>query len=247
MFDISRLDGALDHDQSIFAPVPMPPPSAQVRFTWTQQQGGAFELRLPAELPPLFGGRFNEARFGIGVEPKTVVIESVDGAPVQTTALVNRRAQFPGVVFAPESDPNHVARRMDPDHPLLEVASVRTNVPLGFVAQQAPFRQPRFLALGELDGRARLFLTEADSDELIELIAPEPGESGTRLFVAARPDGPGRYLLEVGFTGDRFECGRLLVLGPSEGAVTSAAPGILQAKAAGVHARVTREGTTSSS
>lgn len=247
MFDISRLDGTLIHDQSIFAPVPMPPPSAQLEFSWTQHQGGAFELRLPAELPPLFGGRFNEARFGIGVEPQTVEITRVDGPPVQTTALVNKRADFRGVVFAPESDPDHIARRMDPDHPLVEVASIRTNVPLGFVAERAPFRKPRHLALGELDGRARLFLTEADSDELIELIAPEAGLSGTRLFVSARPDGPGRYQIEIGFTGDRFECGRFLVLGPAEGAATTAAPGILQAKAAGVHARVTRAGTTSSS
>jgi hypothetical protein len=61
--------------------------------------------------------------------------------------------------------------------------------------------------------------------------------------VSMRPDGPGRYLLEVGFPGDRFECGRELVLGPAEGATTTAAPGILQAKAAGVRARVLRERT----
>ncbi len=243
MFDVSRFDGALEHDQSIFAPRPLPPPSAHVRVDWSQHQGGAFELRLPAELPTVFGGRFNEARFGIGVEEREVEIEEVDGPPTKTTALVNRRAAFPGVVFAPESDQLHVARTMDPDHPLVEVATVRTNVPLGFVAQQAPFRAPRHLALGELDGRARLFLTEAGSDELVELIAPEAGASGTRLFVSARPDGPGRYLLEIGFDADRFECGRALVLGPPEGAATRAAPGILQAKAAGVRARVTRAGT----
>jgi len=246
LFDIGRLDGELTRDQSIYAPEPMPPPSARVAFRWSRRPGGAFDLRLPAELPPLFGGRFNEARYGYGVEEKKVEIAEVGQAAITTTALVAKREVFDGVVFQPRDDKDHFEQRLEGSH-LLEAQTKRTNVPLGFVAQGAPFRDPRFLRLGEFDGRARLFVSEEASEELVELIAREPGgEYGRRISVSMRPAGPGRYLLEVAFPGDRFECGRALVLGPPEGALTAAAPGILQAKAAGVRARVSRERTRAS-
>jgi hypothetical protein len=243
MFDIGKLDGELIVDQSIFAPVPLPPPSASLSFTWNRHQGGAFDLRLPAELPALFGGRFNDARFGVGVEETTVEIAEVGQAAVISDARVAKREVFPGTVFKPDDDPDHFEKKLIKSN-LLEASVKRTNVPLGFVAGRAPFREPAFLRLGEFDGRARVFLTEPDSDALVELIAKEPpGEYGTRISVSMRPDGPGRYLLEVGFPGSRFECGRELVRGPAEAAATTAAPGILQAKAAGVRARVLRERT----
>jgi hypothetical protein len=243
VFDIGRLDGVLIVDQSIFAPVPLPPPSASLSFTWSRHQGGAFDLRLPAELPALFGGRFNEARYGVGVTETTVEIAEVGQAAVTQDARVAKREVFPRTVFKPDDDPDHFEKKLAASN-LLEASVKRTNVPIGFVARRAPFREPAFLRLGEFDGRARLFLTEPDSDALVELIAKEPaGEYGTRISVSMRPDGPGRYLLEVGFPGSRFECGRELVLGPAEGAATTAAPGILQAKAAGVRARVLRERT----
>jgi hypothetical protein len=243
LFDLGRLDGVLVVDQSVFAPVPLPPPSAALSFTWSRHQGGAFDLRLPAELPALFGGRFNEARFGVGVERKTVEIAEVGQAPVTQEARVATRETYPRTVFKPDDDPDHFEKKLAASN-LLEVSVKRTNVPIGFVARRAPFREPAFLRPGEFDGRARLFLTEPNSEALVELIAKEPpGEYGTRISVSMRPDGPGRYLLEVGFPGSRFECGRELVLGPAEGAATTAAPGILQAKAAGVRARVLRERT----
>jgi hypothetical protein len=256
MFDIGRLDGVSTRDQSIYAFEPMPPASARVSFTWLRHAGGAVEVRLPSELDPLFGGRFNEARFGLGVEQKEVERQEVGQEPVRVTALVARRDAHEGVVFGPIDDERHFVQVLGGSR-LLEVDTARANVPLGFVAADAPFRKPRFLALGELDQRARLFVREPASDTLIELIAADvldpatplpadPGKRGTLISVSLRPGGPGQYLLEVGFPGDRFECGRALVLGPAEGAETTAAAGILQAKAAGVRARTSRARTDSS-
>jgi hypothetical protein len=253
MFDIGRLDGTTACDESVYAFQPMPPASARVSLTWLRHEGGGFEIRLPAELPPLFGGRFNEARFGLGVEEKAVEYLEIGQAPVSTTALVAKRDVHDGVVFSPIGDDHHFVQVLGGSR-LLEVDTTKANVPLGFVVAEAPFRKPRFLAMGDLDQRARLFVREPSSDTLIELIAADvldpgtalpgdPGQRGTQISVSLRPSGPGRYLLEVGFPGDRFECGRALVLGPAEGAETTAAAGILQAKAAGVRARASRTGT----
>jgi hypothetical protein len=234
MFDIGRLDGQAEVDQSVFAPVPLPPASAGLRFDWQSHRGGALELGLPAELAPVFGGRFNEARFGIGVE--------IDPA---TSTPRPRREILPGVVFEPRPDTgrvdtNYIVTRLS-GFTLFEASDSSFVVPLGFVGHVVPFRKPRFFTLGSATEPAKLYLVEEASGAVVELKAASPGTWGNAISVGVRPDGPGRYQLEVAFAGDRFESARAAVLGTADDAKGTSVPGILQAKAAGVSAQVTRD------
>ncbi len=241
MFDLSLLDGKSDSEQSIFAPDPLPEASASVAFRWQAYQGGAFEMRLPSELRPVFGGRFNEARFGLG----TVEEDGIRKALV---------VPFSGVVFDPPEDKDYIVRRfeknsVDPRFFVVEASDAFTDPLLGFVANVVPFRAPRYLTRGDDNTEAKIFLREPDSGRLIQLKAAEPGEWGNQIAVAVRPDGPGRFQVEIQFAGDRFESARSLVAGPPEAPETKEgplslapkqSPGVMRAKAAGVSAKVTR-------
>jgi hypothetical protein len=239
IFDISRLDGQSGAGASIFWPPP-PSPEAAVRlsFEWLEYRAGAFELNLPAELPPVFGGRFNEARFGLGKKSET----------------------YSGVVFEPDDDPDYIVTVINRTSTLVEASDKFTNVPLGFEGNEVPFRAPRSLTLGSASAPARIYLLEEDLAGVIELKAREDGDWGDSIAVSFRPDGPARYQLEMFFSGDRFEGARSLVLGGdtllpaelteadlplcakrSQPFSTLAAFGVSDGKAAGVRARVTRD------
>jgi hypothetical protein len=238
--DCREVAGPEIHDCSVFAPVPLPEPTASVAFSWLSYPGGSLEINLPAELAAAFGGRFNEARFGLGVERNEL-------------GLAPRRAIISGVFFEPDRT---IARELDNAYvvnainnagdreKVIEASDIRTNVPFGFVAHTIPFRPGRRLTGGSAAEPARIFLRDPGSGALIEFRAVEPGAWGNDITVAVRPDGPGRYQIEVGFAGDRFEGARSLVLGASGDADPTAAPGVIEAKAAGVALAVTRDRTS---
>jgi hypothetical protein len=122
--------------------------------------------------------------------------------------------------------------------------------PLGFKAAVMPFRKPQYLSLGTESTRASLYLAETGLDGLIEVRAKDPGTWGNQIAVTARLSGPATYDVEISYQGARFENAREVVRGlaPPVSAADLVQPspiGVLQAKAAGVLAQVTRDGADS--
>jgi hypothetical protein len=207
-------------------------PTAQVTFSWDNHQPGAFCVNLPADLPARFGARFNEARFSQGLDKQKKI-----------------KAEFyPNAVTEPVSDPNYLIALIKAKSTSIEKseAKVVPRVPIGWEAAKMPFRQPKFLTLGTENLPARIYLTEEGFDGFIELQASEVGIWGNEIAVSARKSGPATYDVSISYPGARFECARQVVLGPPLPALVQenlkpVSVGILQAKAAGVHADVTRD------
>jgi hypothetical protein len=102
------------------------------------------------------------------------------------------------------------------------------------------------LTLGDRERPAALYLEASGLTGVLEIRAREGGTWGNALAVVARPAGPGLYNVEILFPGARFENARQVVAGPSppslaEKLLEPAPLGVLQAKAAGVTARVRRD------
>ncbi len=234
-FDLVRFAPAVpakDPAAPLFAPV-APGSPLEVEARWIEHRPGSFVVRLPRDLPPRFGGRFGDARFGY---PDAEKIE--------------------GVVLD-DGDDRSISKRLAPPDPELYpppvpvsklVTAVRVGrAPIGFVAHRVPFRAPRFLSGGGPVRASRLYLTEPGVPDVIEISANRPGAWGDEISVAVRPAGPALWDLEIHFGGARFENARQVVLGPPP-APAAREPqkpgprGILAAKAAGIHARVVRDG-----
>jgi len=221
IFDVSRFGHAL------FGPIDSP--AVEVTLRWQSHRPGEFVVNLPSDLPARFGGRFNEARFGAG--------------DTQT---------LPGVVTDPPKDERDLVELLNEGEapamrpsPLVRAGRV-PRVPLGFEAVKVPFRKPRRLRLGTEVKAAALYLAEDGVEGFIEIRAREAGLWGNDIAVTARPGGPGRWDLTLEFPGARFERARQTALGaplpPLAQDLLKPGPiGILQAKAAGVEARVTRD------
>jgi hypothetical protein len=237
VFNISKfVSRAATSDLVVFSPKPpLSDPRVEVRTQWTRHQPGAFTVNLPADLPESFGGQFNRARFGGGAQ----AAESYDS-----------------VVTEPETDPDHWVQRLAGSK--LVEAHIVPRVPIGFEAMQVPFRSPRVRKLsgGTETEAARLYLAENDVPGFIELRACEPGAWGNAIGVTARLAGPARFDVTVSFQGARFENARQValagrILKPGEYPLAALAEellkpgpvGVLQAKAAGVRANVTRDRT----
>lgn len=226
LFDVSRFG------QALFGPIPSP--AVEVTMRWESHRPGTFVVNLPADLPARFGGRFNEARFG------TVALKPNDPPTLA------------GVVTEPPEDERDLVLLLnmgeppgfDPS-PLVRSRRV-PRVPLGFEAVRVPFRKPRKLRLGTEQNPAAIYLAEDGVDGFIEIRAREAGTWGNDILVSTRPAGPGRWDVNVEFPGVPFESGRQTALGtplPSlaQDLLKPGPIGILQAKAAGVEARVTRD------
>ena len=205
----------------VFAPVPGGS-GTEVVLRYESHQPGAFVIHLPADLPSRFGGRFDEARFGI-----------------------EKPEEYLGAVTEPASDPKYLVERVNASSKLVK-ASTAPRAPLGYEAVAIPFRRPRSLTLGSPARPARLYLAEAGVPGVLQLEAVEPGAWGNDVSVVVRPAGPGAWDVFISLAGARFENARETVLGPplpaqAQGLQKPGPIGVLQAKAAGVEARVTRD------
>ncbi|MCA9941832.1 MAG: hypothetical protein H6656_00595 [Ardenticatenaceae bacterium] len=228
IFNLSRFSNAPpEKNAPVFASSePSNDSPTSVTFSWQIHQPAAFIVNLPADLPPRFGGRFNQARFSQG--PKS-------------------RETYSQAVAEPKDDPvNLVTLIQNKAHSLVTAAFVDI-VPSGWAAVALPFRQAQFLTLGSTKQEARLYLSEEGLDGFIQISAREPGSWGNAIAVTARPGGPAMYDVCILYEGGRFENARDVVRGQPPAALTKemlkASPvGILQAKAAGVQAEVTRTG-----
>lgn len=228
----------------------------KLSFGWAVHRPGSFVVNLPIDLPARFGGRLGEMRLGQGVrEGPEVYSESVmepEGDPAYLVDRINGKV-----------DPGTKSN--------LVKAGAVSRVPLGWTALDLPFRHPCRLSLGRKDSAARLYLKEAGMKGFIEIEAKEPGSWGNEIAVTARPAGPAMYDVSVIYQGGRFECARRMVLGADgmdvqpcrkaereletatvsqdgmpalmRDALKPGAFGVLQAKAAGIRADVTRDGT----
>ncbi len=227
VFDVSHFSMDSEAGGTVFASSqPDEAPGVEVTLDWTSHQPGVFEVNLPADLPPRFGGRFDQARFA-----------SPSGEP----------EVFAGGVTEPVDDPDYIVARLEATSALVR-ADVVASLPLGHSAVPMPFRKPRYLKGGDEFNHARIYLTEEGINGYILIFAHEPGPHGNQIHVAARKVSPARYDFTITFEGGRFEVARQIVLGPelpplARDILQPNAVGILQAKAGGVRASVTRERT----
>ncbi|MET0622277.1 MAG: hypothetical protein ABW250_04770 [Pyrinomonadaceae bacterium] len=262
VFDISRfVRHPLEPEAAVFSgAVGEAEPPVEIRFRWEQHQPGAFLVNLPADLPERFGSRFAMPE---GVKPRPTYPEARFGQSPQSDEF------FDGVVTEPQTDPSYILKRInagppnynknpDPDSNLVKGVPGNTGsvlvsarhvprVPLGFRAVDVPFRKPRRLTLGNEDEPARLYLREKDVPGFIEISARRPGAWGNAISISARKTGPARFDFAASYRGAVFESARHIALGGTELPASTqdllrAGPaGVLQAKAAGVEAEVTRD------
>ncbi len=228
VFDVSRfVNSPPEPIRAVFASQnPATDPPVEIIFQSERYQPGVFRVHLPADLPVRFGARFNQSRFGQGK---------------------NNPELYQKAVTEPEKDDNHIKKLLNIHSKLVE-AIIVTNVPLGWEAVPMPFREPLYLTKGDDKNVAQIYLSEPGIDGFLKIYAQKLGAWGNQIAVSARESGPAMYDFAVIYTGDPFENGRLTVAGKQLAKLTdeSLAPGpigILQAKAAGVLATVTRERT----
>ena len=223
---------------------------SQVTFYWESYIPGAFTVNLPWDLPDRFGGRFNDARFGRG--------------PGDTNDT------YLGAVTEPIEDAAYLVTNINKNS-TLAVATKVDRVPLGWSAVTMPFSEPQFLTLGKASSPACIYLAEKGLPGFIAICAKENGVWGNDIAVTAKPAGPAQYNVDIIYKGARFEVARQIVLGLSSGDQTlkpcskgnakpsvQAAPvgglptliqdllkpgavGVLQAKAAGICAKASRD------
>lgn len=227
IFNVSRFaDPANPKVAAVFGPGPRLEPIVELQLAWAEHLPGAFTVNLPADLPPRFGGRFNQARFALpGEKPELYAM----------------------AVTEPVSDPDYLPTLLNA-HSKLVKAQLVPNVPLGWQAVAMPFRKPRALTLGSETQAARIYLAEEGFAGFLQIEAKLPGAAGNSISVTARKVGPALFDVSVAFQGARFERARQLVLGEPLPALTEkllqpGPVGLLQAKAAGIRVAVTRDGT----
>jgi hypothetical protein len=257
IFDLSRFnqsgdDQPMHRDRAIvrgltrFAPLPDVPPLT-VTATWQSHQPGAFSVKLPADLPPQFGARFNDAHFGTPAAKDATISDLVLEPPDDPNASGASAANY--IVNALSNTP---AGRS-----ALIYAQAVAAVPIGFEGQSVPFGSPRRRSLsGGKSGRpAAIYLQEHGVPGVIAIFARQEGPQGNNISISMRYAGPGAFDLTVSFAPASFEsaraiafAGRVLQAGedPLSTAGATGAPvpiGVVQAKAAGIQAAVTRERT----
>jgi hypothetical protein len=227
VFDAGAFSRPGDPATSVFADADTEFLPVEVTADWDRAQPGAFEVNLPADLDARFGARFDHAVFA--------------SAPAEPES-------YPGVVIEPPDADDSLITRVG-SHSVLVRAEVVAKLPIGWSAVTLPFRRPQYLRGGRGSRSARLYIEEegADGFVLIEAILEEVAV-GNAVKVAARPAGPARFDVTVAIDGGRFESARAIVAGaepaPLDRATPEALPGgIVQAKAAGIRARVTRDHT----
>jgi hypothetical protein len=200
-------------------------PSVEVTVRWTRHAPGAFAVNLPVDLPPRFGARFNDGRFGSGEDQ------------VETYA---------GAVTEPAADPRYLVTLLAGSS-LVQAAHVDV-LPLGFAPVTLPFRRPQRLTLGAPGVQAAMYLQEADVPGFVEVKAKGAGPQGNQILITAPRAGPASFDVTVRFEAGRFESARAAVAGrplsaSADDLVRPGPIGVLEAKAAGIRAAVWRERT----
>ena len=229
---------------TVFASEVSAEPGVNVRFDWCSCDAGAVIVNLPADLSDRFGGRFNVARFG-----KARGQDSSGNKAISNGGSANRNF-IKSAVTEPAEAPNSLLQLIpsvgstDVEDVLVTSSEIPI-VPIGFEATRLPFRKPKFLTGGAESTPARLYLSEAGRPGFILLEAREAGTWGNQIYVTAHQSGPAMYDVEISFDGARFESARSIVRGePLKAANRSILQpgkvGVLQAKAAGIRADVTR-------
>jgi hypothetical protein len=209
-------------------------PAVQLTLRWNNYRPGSFVVNLPADLPERFGARFGQARFGqTGSAPES----------------------YPGVVMEPETDQDYIKTRINSKSNLVTANNV-PRVPLGWDPMPIPFHHPRARKLtgGTDTDQAAIYLAEPGVPGFIEVKAIQAGTWGNTIEVTARKAAPARFDVTIGYQGARFENARQTVLAgrtlapgevplpPLTGEILKPRPvGVLQGKAAGVLASVTRD------
>jgi hypothetical protein len=240
VFDISRFSNdPPERESAYFAPLePLPDPPVEASVAWTRYQPGAFAVNLPADLDEEFGSRFDQDRFGLP-----------NGKP----ELYN------GVITEPDTDRDYIVKRINAKSTLVTATAIpKGGPPPGFEVFQMPFLHPRSHTLsgGTATQPARLFVAENGVPGIIELRARDKGAWANTIAVTSRQAGPVRFDMSIGYVGVRFESARLValagrILKPREDPLAQLTAqilkpgpvGVLQAKAAGVLANVTRDHT----
>jgi len=213
-----------DSPYPFYGALPATGPAVQVTTRWMNYQPGSFAVNLPVDLDERFGARFNQSYFAAKQNPAEL---------------------FAGIVAEPANDPNNLVTRIKALPSTFVTARVVDRVPLGWSPAKMPFRTPQSLTRNPGDDLARIYLTEEGLSGAIELTAINPGAWGDHIAVSARPSGPALYDVAIFFEGGRYENARQLVQGPLPALATDLVKpgpiGVLQAKAAGVLASVTRD------
>lgn len=230
IFDVSRFSNSPPEKiRAVFASAPpLSDPPVKIDFQLDKLGAAAFVVNLPADLPPRFGARFNESRFGAGDGKKSAQV-------------------FENAVAEPESDPNFLVKMINsPATGSKFVKATKVdNIELGWTAFRMPFRKPQFLTLGTPNRAARLYLSEAGLTGFIKIEAKEKGVWGNEIGVSVREVKPAIYEVSIIFRGGRFEQARAIVQGVTTETIQEVMKpgptGVLQAKAAGVRAGITRD------
>jgi hypothetical protein len=224
IFDVSRFSNSPpERIRAVFASAdPFSDPPVQISFRWEKFSAGSFVVNLPADLPPRFGGRFDEARFS----------QEKDSPELYERAVAE-----------PVDDERFLVKLLEKSN--FVKATVVSSLELGWSPVHLPFRKPQFLTLGGPSRAARLYLTEDGLAGFIKLEAKEEGTWGNDIAVSARLVGPAIYDVSVIYRGARFEQARSIVFGAVKETINEFLQpgpiGVLQAKAAGVRANITRD------
>ncbi|MEV8377688.1 hypothetical protein AB0P21_33425 [Kribbella sp. NPDC056861] len=236
VFNLSYFGPQDEHPDAVFASSATRTPTAEIRVDWDSHQAGAFTVNLPAELDERFG-----VSFGAGGVGATATGNARFGAAVPELHA--------GVVTEPVTDDEFLVDRLNDlqTGSKLVIARLVDLVPIGWSAVALPFRDEARLTGGRVGARARLYLTEPGlAPGFVELSAAEEGAWGNEIRITGRASGPAIYDLVVAFPGGRFESARQTVLGPplpslADALLRPGPVGVGLAKAAGIHADVTRD------
>jgi hypothetical protein len=224
IFDVSNFAITGEPAAAVFGTAPPGGPTTSWTLSWTHYAPGAFEVNLPADLPPRFGARFDQARFA--TDPQ-------------------RPEVYPDVVTEPLDADDSLVELVNSRNVLIRAEAAAT-VPIGYTAVPLPTRTPQYLTGGTAQQAARIYLHEAGGQGFIKLEALENGRDGNLISVSSRPAGPARFEVTIQFDGGQFESARSNVAGPAPlltGRCTlEPTPlGVREARAAGTRARVTRD------
>ena len=232
VFDISRFNNAPPEEETtVFAKARSgDDPTISLQFHWMRHQPGAFVVNLPDDLPERFGSRFNQTLFGMA-----------NNAP----------EEYKNVVTEPDDNSESFSKQLATSN--LVVAEHVAIVPIGWDPMAIPFYHPRVRTLtgGTDSQKAMLFLQEPGAPGFVRLTAKTVGTWGNAIAVTVRKGtkGPAYFDVTVSYPGVRLENARQTVLGgkqlpaSSDDLLKPGPIGILQAKAAGVQADVTRQRT----